>query len=262
MNPAQYCVPDQKLIFDVQDLHVAINGKTALAGVGISVRAHEVSAVIGPSGSGKSTLLKVMNRTLELTPGAKILKGDIRFKGEVIYGRDTDAQLVRKRICMVHQKPVAFPMSLKENILFGIRFHQLWNGRSGEEIVETYLERSGLWNEVKDRIHEPASRLSVGQLQRLCIARALANDPEALLMDEPCSALDPLSTAKIEDLIHGLKQELPIIIVTHNLAQAQRISDHSLFISEGRSLEEGPTGQLFTDPRNERVRDFITGRIG
>ncbi|MBF0557918.1 MAG: phosphate ABC transporter ATP-binding protein [Nitrospirae bacterium] len=259
---AQYSAPAFGSVLKVQNLDVAINGRATLSGVGISAHEHEVSAVIGPSGSGKSTLLKVLNRTLELTPGAKVVKGDVLFKGEALYGSGTDAQLVRKRICMVHQKPVAFPMSIRENVLFGIRFHRLWNGRSGEEIVQTYLERAGLWNEVKDRLREQASRLSVGQLQRLCIARALANGPEALLMDEPCSALDPLSTAKIEELVFALKQDLPVIIVTHNLAQARRISNRSLFISGGRSLEEGPTEQLFTDPRNEQVRDFITGRIG
>ena len=254
--------PDQRPVIDVQDLHVAINGKIILHGVGISAWAQKVSAVIGPSGSGKSTLLRALNRTLELTPGGKILRGAVRFKGEALYGQGVDAQLVRKRICMVHQKPVAFPMSIAENVLFGIRFHRLWNGRSAETIIETYLERAGLWNEVKDRVREPASRLSAGQLQRLCIARALANDPEVLLMDEPCSALDPLSTAKIEELILGLKEQLPIVIVTHNLAQARRVSDRSVFICEGRSLEEGPTGRVFTEPRDERVRDFITGRIG
>ncbi len=191
-----------------------------------------------------------------------MVQGDIHFKGENLYSRGVDARIVRKRICMVHQKPVAFPMTIQENVLFGVRFHKHWHGRSKDEFARTYLERAGLWSEVKDRLRQPASRLSVGQLQRLCIARALANDPEALLMDEPCSALDPVSTARIEELILGLKQQLPVVVVTHNLAQALRIADRCLFLSAPVCLEQGPTSQIFTASENAGARDFVTGRIG
>jgi phosphate transport system ATP-binding protein len=247
---------------EVRDLSVAINGKTTLQKVEVNVPEHQVVAVIGPSGAGKSTFLRALNRTLELIPRARVIQGAVYFKGENLYGRKVDARLVRKRLCMVHQKPVAFPMSIRENLLFGVRFHQHWNGRSQEEFTRTYLEGAGLWAEVKDRLHEPATRLSVGQLQRLCIARALANDPEAVLMDEPCSALDPVSTARIEELIIHLKQKLPVIVVTHNLAQARRIADHCLFLADGICIEQGPTEQIFTDPDSAKVRDFVTGRIG
>lgn len=249
-------------IFDVHDLSVAFNGRSVLQRVNATVLDCQVLAIVGPSGSGKSTLLRTMNRTLELTRDARVTSGDIHFKGERLYGNGTDPRLVRKRICMVHQKPVAFPMSIGENVLFGVRFHKNWNGRTKDEIVQSCLEKVGLWDEVKDRLSEPASRLSVGQLQRLCIARALANDPEAILMDEPCSALDPASTGRIEELILAMKPHLPIVIVTHNLAQARRISDQSLFLYEGQSLEQDTTERIFTHPKNERVRDFITGKVG
>ncbi|HVP78455.1 MAG TPA: phosphate ABC transporter ATP-binding protein [Thermodesulfobacteriota bacterium] len=248
--------------FDIHDLSVAFNGRSVLRKVNAIALDRHVLAIIGPSGSGKSTLLRTMNRTLELTPDARVTSGDVLFKGERLYGNGTDARLVRKRICMVHQKPVAFPMSIAENVLFGVRFHKNWNGRRKDEIIQNCLENAGLWDEVKDRVSEPASRLSVGQLQRLCIARALANDPEALLMDEPCSALDPVSTARVEELIVALKRQLPVVIVTHNLAQARRISDQSLFLYDGQSLEQDVTERIFTDPRNGRVHDFITGKVG
>ena len=248
--------------FDIQELSVSFNGRPILRKVSADVLDRQVLAIIGPSGSGKSTLLRTMNRTLELTPDARVTSGDIFFKGERLYGNGTDARLVRKRVCMVHQKPVAFPMSISENVLFGVRFHKNWNGRGKDEIIQTNLEQAGLWDEAKDRLSEAASRLSVGQLQRLCIARALANDPEALLMDEPCSALDPVSTARVEELIVALKQQLPIVIVTHNLAQARRISDQSLFLYDGQSLEQDATERIFADPKNRRVRDFVTGKVG
>jgi phosphate transport system ATP-binding protein len=249
-------------IFDVRDLSVSFNGRSILRGVNATALDCQVLAIVGPSGSGKSTLLRTMNRTLELTRDARVTSGGVHFKGERLYGNGTDPRIVRKRICMVHQKPVAFPMSIAENVLFGVRFHGNWNGRTQEEIVQSCLERVGLWDEVKDRLSDQASRLSVGQLQRLCIARALANDPEAILMDEPCSALDPVSTGRIEELIMAMKPQLPIVIVTHNLAQARRISDQSLFLYDGQSLEQDTTERIFTHPKSERVRDFITGKVG
>ena len=258
-SPAQ---PPAALSFEVKDLSVSFQGKVTLKDVAAFIPDRQVLAVIGPSGAGKSTFLRVLNRTLELIPQAQVVRGDVYFKGENLYNRGVDARIVRKRICMVHQKPVAFPMSIRENVLFGVRFHKHWQGRSKEEFTRAYLEGAGLWGEVKDRLHQPASRLSVGQLQRLCIARALANEPEALLMDEPCSALDPVSTARIEELISGFKGQLPIIIVTHNLAQARRIADRCLFLSDGVCLEQGPTDRIFTASVDARVRDFVTGRIG
>ena len=261
-SDAQLPPPHYPVTFEVRRLSVSFHGQVTLKELATVIPDRQVLAVIGPSGAGKSTLLRVLNRTLELNPHARVVQGDIHFKGENLYGRGVDARIVRKRICMVHQKPVAFPMTIQENVLFGVRFHKHWNGRSKDEFVQTYLERAGLWSEVKDRLHQPAYQLSVGQLQRLCIARALANDPEALLMDEPCSALDPVSTARIEELILGLKQQLPVIVVTHNLAQALRIADRCLFLSGGVCLEQGPTAQIFTASENAGVRDFVTGRIG
>jgi len=262
LEEAREAPASEARIFDVHNLSVAFNGRSILRGVNAMALDRQVLAIVGPSGSGKSTLLRTMNRTLELTSDARVTSGDIHFKGERLYGNGTDPRLVRKRICMVHQKPVAFPMSIGENVLFGVRFHKNWNGRTKDEIVRSCLERVGLWDEVKDRLSDPASRLSVGQLQRLCIARALANDPEAILMDEPCSALDPVSTGRIEELILAMKPHLPIVIVTHNLAQARRISDQSLFLYDGQSLEQDTTERIFTHPRNDRVRDFITGKVG
>ena len=250
------------LSFEVRDLCVSFHGKVTLKDVAAAIPDRQVLAVIGPSGAGKSTFLRVLNRTLELIPRAQVVKGDVHFKGENLYSRGVDARIVRKRICMVHQKPVAFPLSIRENVLFGVRFHQHWQGRSQDEFTRMYLERAGLWDEVKERLRQPASRLSVGQLQRLCIARTLANEPEALLIDEPCSALDPVSTARIEELILGLKEQIPIIIVTHNLAQARRIADRCLFLSDGVCLEQGPTDRIFTASASARVRDFVTGKIG
>jgi phosphate transport system ATP-binding protein len=262
--PEEVCTSptSEARIFEVRELSVSFNGRAVLRKVNAMALDRQVLAIVGPSGSGKSTLLRTMNRTLELTRDARITSGDVHFKGERIYGNGTDARIVRKRICMVHQKPLAFPMSIGENVLFGVRFHRNWNGRTTDEIVRSCLERVGLWGEVKDRLSEAATRLSVGQLQRLCIARALANDPEAILMDEPCSALDPVSTGRIEELILTMKLQLPVVIVTHNLAQARRIADQSLFLYDGQSLEQGATEQIFTHSKNERVRDFITGKVG
>jgi phosphate transport system ATP-binding protein len=249
-------------IFTIRDLYATFRGRIVLNNISTSAYFRNVLAVIGPSGSGKSTLLRVMNRTLELTPGFKVTAGETLFKGINLYGPKVDARIIRKRICMVHQKPVAFPMSIGENVLFGIRFHKHWNGRTEEEVVMTSLERAGLWNEVKDRLRESASCLSVGQLQRLCIASALANDPEALLMDEPCSALDPVSTSRIEELILALKNQLPVIIVTHNISQARRIADRCLILFDGMVLDQGETDRIFCSPASQRVHDFISGRIG
>ncbi|MCX8021427.1 MAG: phosphate ABC transporter ATP-binding protein [Syntrophorhabdaceae bacterium] len=250
------------MTFVIRSLSIAYKGRVVLTDVNLNVPAKQITAVIGPSGCGKSTLLRALNRTLELVPGAEVKSGEVYFQGKNIYDKDTDVQIVRKRIGMVMQKPIAFPLSIKENVLFGVKFHKNFNGKSKGEIVETSLKTVGLFDEVKDRLNDKAYALSLGQLQRLCIARALANNPEALLMDEPCSALDPISTGKIEELILQLKDRLPIFIVTHNIAQAKRISDYCLFLSDGRVLQQCNTLEIFENPLDEKVRDFITGRIG
>ena len=246
----------------VKDISVTVNSREVLKNVSTVAQDRKILAVIGPSGSGKSTLMRTMNRTLDMIPGAKITSGNILFRQENLCCPTVDQRLVRKRIGMVQQKPVAFPMSIKENVLFGVRFHKNVSRKEADEVVEKSLKQSGLWNEVKDRLNDPASRLSIGQLQRLCIARTLANGPEVLLMDEPCSALDPISTGKIEEMIMTLKQSLPVVIVTHNLAQARRISDFCLFLSDGVALEQGFTEQIFTAPQQQQVYDFVSGKVG
>ncbi len=246
----------------VKEISVAVNGREVLKKVSTAAQDRKILAIIGPSGSGKSTLMRAMNRTLEMIPGARMTAGTIMFRTDNLCSSVVDQRLVRKRIGMVQQKPVAFPMSIRENVLFGARFHRSISRREADEVVETSLQQSGLWNEVKDRLHDPASRLSIGQLQRLCIARTLANGPELLLMDEPCSALDPISTATIEEMVMTLKQSLPVVIVTHNLAQARRISDQCLFLSDGVAVEQGETAQIFTSPKNSQVADFVSGKVG
>lgn len=246
----------------VKDISVTVNDREVLKNICTVAQDRKILAVIGPSGSGKSTLMRVMNRTLDMIPGARITSGNIFFRQQNLCCPSVDQRLVRKRIGMVQQKPVAFPMSIKENVLFGVRFHKNVGRKEADEVVEKSLKQSGLWNEVKDRLHDPASRLSIGQLQRLCIARTLANGPEVLLMDEPCSALDPISTGKIEEMIMTLKQSLPVVIVTHNLAQARRISDFCLFLSDGSVLEQGSTEQIFTAPKQQQVYDFVSGKVG
>ncbi len=252
----------QAATMQVHDICVTINGREVLSNVSTVAPDRKILSVIGPSGSGKSTLMRVMNRTLDLIPGAKVKSGRILFRQENLCCASADLRMIRKRIGMVQQKPVGFPMSIKENVLFGVRFHTRTSRQRNEEVAESALRQSGLWNEVKDRLNESASRLSIGQLQRLCIARTLANDPEVLLMDEPCSALDPVSTGKIEELIMNLKQSLPVVIVTHNLAQARRISDYCLFLSDGRVVEQGATEQIFTAPQHQQVYDFVSGKVG
>jgi phosphate transport system ATP-binding protein len=222
----------------------------------------EITAIMGPSGCGKSTFLRVLNRTLELIPQARLLSGTVAFHDKNLYGRGAHAAAIRKRIGLIHQRPVPFPMSILKDVLFGARYHGLFNGTQPMEYAHHYLEQVGLWNEVKDRLRDRAERLSGGQQQRLCLARTLANQPEVILMDEPCSSLDPAATQQIEELILGLKPRYTIIIVTHNLAQARRISDRAIFMLDGEIIEEGPTEKVFTSPHLTLTRDFISGRIG
>ena len=232
----------------------------ALKNVDLDIPEKKITAFIGPSGCGKSTLLKSLNRMNDLVEGCKIT-GDIRLDGEDIYG-DMDVNLLRKRVGMVFQKPNPFPMSIYDNIAYGPRTHGVHNKVALDEIVEKSLRGAAIWEEVKDRLRTSALGLSGGQQQRLCIARALAVEPEVLLMDEPTSALDPISTSKIEDLAEELKENYTIVMVTHNMQQASRISDKTAFFLLGEVVEFNDTEKLFTLPKDKRTEDYITGRFG
>ncbi|QKS02094.1 phosphate ABC transporter ATP-binding protein [Sphingomonas sp. CL5.1] len=234
----------------------------AISDVSIDIPQEEVTAFIGPSGCGKSTFLRTLNRMNDTVAAARVT-GDIRLDGEDIYAREMDVVQLRARVGMVFQKPNPFPKSIYENVAYGPRIHGLARGRADlDRIVEESLVRAGLWSEVKDRLADSGTTLSGGQQQRLCIARAIAVDPEVILMDEPCSALDPIATARIEELIHELRGRYAIVIVTHNMQQAARVSQKTAFFHLGRLVEYGDTSDIFTNPREERTRDYITGRYG
>jgi len=236
--------------------------KKAIDDVSIEVDRENVTAFIGPSGCGKSTFLRTLNRMNDTIASARV-EGLIELDGEDIYGKDMDVVQLRARVGMVFQKPNPFPKSIFENVAYGPRIHGLAAGRDElDEIVERSLKRAGLWEEVKDRLPESGTALSGGQQQRLCIARAIAVDPEVILMDEPCSALDPIATAKIEELIHELRGRYAIVIVTHNMQQAARISQRTAFFHLGELVEYGETSEIFTNPKVERTKDYITGRYG
>ena len=233
----------------------------ALYSVTLPVIANGVTAIIGPSGCGKSTLLRAMNRIYGLYPGQRAT-GDVLFDGENLLSPSQDLNLLRARIGMVFQKPTPFPMTIYENIAFGIRLYERLSRAELDERVETALKRAALWNEVKDKLDANGLSLSGGQQQRLCIARTVAVKPEMILFDEPCSALDPISTAKIEELIDELKQDYTIVIVTHNMQQAARVSDFTVFMYLGELIEFDATATLFTTPKDKRTQDYITGRFG
>ena len=232
----------------------------ALKGINLNIQANEITAFIGPSGCGKSTLLKSLNRMNDLVEGCRIT-GSILLDGEDIYG-DMDINLLRKRVGMVFQKPNPFPMSVYDNIAYGPRTHGIHSKAQLDDLVEKSLRDAAIWDEVKDRLKKSALGLSGGQQQRLCIARALAVQPEVLLMDEPTSALDPISTSKIEDLAVELKKDYTIVMVTHNMQQAARISDKTAFFLLGEVIEFGETEQIFSMPKNKKTEDYITGRFG
>ena len=232
----------------------------ALKGVSLNMEVNQVTALIGPSGCGKSTFLKSLNRMNDLVEGCRI-QGKVTLDGEDIYG-NMDVNLLRRRVGMVFQKPNPFPMSIYDNIAYGPRIHGVRSKAKLDEIVETSLRQAAIWEETKDKLKKSALGLSGGQQQRLCIARALAVEPEVLLMDEPTSALDPISTAKIEDLALELKKRYTIVIVTHNMQQAVRISDKTAFFLLGDLIEYAPTEQLFSNPVDKRTEDYITGRFG
>ena len=246
--------------FSVKGLDLYYGDFHALKDVNLDINAKEITAFIGPSGCGKSTFLKTLNRMNDLVEGCKIT-GDVRLDGENIYS-GMDVSQLRKRVGMVFQKPNPFPMSIYDNIAYGPRTHGIHNKAKLNEIVETSLRQAAIWDEVKDRLNKSALGMSGGQQQRLCIARALAVQPEVILMDEPTSALDPISTSKIEDLVIELKKDYTIIMVTHNMQQASRVSDKTVFFLLGEIIESVDTEKLFSVPTDKRTEDYITGRFG
>ena len=246
--------------FSVKGLDLYYGDFHALKDVNLDINAKEITAFIGPSGCGKSTFLKTLNRMNDLVEGCKIT-GDVRLDGENIYS-GMDVSQLRKRVGMVFQKPNPFPMSIYDNIAYGPRTHGIHNKAKLNEIVETSLRQAAIWDEVKDRLNKSALGMSGGKKQRLCIARALAVQPEVILMDEQTSALDPISTSKIEDLVIELKKDYTIIMVTHNMQQATRVSDKTVFFLLGEIIESGDTEKLFSVPTDKRTEDYITGRFG
>jgi phosphate transport system ATP-binding protein len=245
-----------------RNVSVSYGAKQAIHDISIDVDMDHVTAFIGPSGCGKSTFLRTLNRMNDTIPSARVT-GDVRIDGQDIYAAEMDVVQLRARVGMVFQKPNPFPKSIYENVAYGPRIHGLSGSRAElDMIVERSLTRAGLWNEVKDRLSESGTALSGGQQQRLCIARAIAVDPEVILMDEPCSALDPIATARIEELIHDLRGRYAIAIVTHNMQQAARVSQRTAFFHLGTLVEYGKTSDIFTNPKEERTKDYITGRYG
>ena len=252
---------DERFDITVSDCNLYYGDFQALKSVDIHIEENEVTALIGPSGCGKSTFIKMLNRMNDLVEDCRIT-GKILIGGQDIYAKGTDVTLLRKNTGMVFQKPNPFPMSIYDNIAFAPRTFGIKKKRELDRIVDSSLKQVGLWNEVKDRLRKSAMGLSGGQQQRLCIARALAADPKILLMDEPTSALDPISTGKIEELINELKEDYTIVIVTHNMQQATRISDKTAFFLLGEIIEYGTTEGLFSKPHDERTENYITGRFG
>ena len=248
-------------IMTVEGLDLWYGDHQALHDISLNIPEKSITALIGPSGCGKSTFLKTLNRMNDLIPGVKIT-GDVRYRDQDIFAPGTDVNELRREIGMVFQKPNPFPMSIYDNIAYGPRTHGIKNRARLDEIVEKSLRGAAIWDEVKDRLKKNALGLSGGQQQRLCIARALAVEPEVLLMDEPTSALDPISTSKIEELAMQLKEQYTIVIVTHNMQQAVRISDRTAFFLLGELVECGDTQQLFSQPQDKRTEDYITGRFG
>ena len=254
--------PDNGVRMRVDELSVYYGKVQAVKQVTLSIRTHKVTALIGPSGCGKSTFIRCLNRMHELTPGARV-EGKVLLDEQDLYGTGVDPVDVRRRVGMVFQKPNPFPnMSVRDNVIAGFRLNGVRDRKTLDEVVEKSLRGAALWDEVKNNLQKSGASLSGGQQQRLCIARALAVNPEVLLMDEPCSALDPIATAKIEELIHELKEQVTIVIVTHNMQQAARVSDFTAFFYLGELVEFGETGKLFTAPEKRQTEDYITGRFG
>ena len=252
---------DQKAKIEVRSLCFHYGRYQALHDVSIDIPEHKVTAFIGPSGCGKSTLLRTFNRMYELYPEQKA-SGEVRMDGENLLSGRQDVSLLRARVGMVFQKPTPFPMSIYDNIAFGIKLYERLPRGELDERVESALRKAALWDEVKDKLRQSGTSLSGGQQQRLCIARAIAVRPEVLLLDEPASALDPISTARIEELVHELKRDYTIAIVTHNMQQAARVSDYTAYMYLGRLIEFGVTDQIFVNPAKKETEDYITGRFG
>ncbi|HSR68824.1 MAG TPA: phosphate ABC transporter ATP-binding protein PstB [Acidobacteriota bacterium] len=246
-------------VLRTEKLTVTYAGKRALEEIDLQVHRRRITALIGPSGCGKSTLLRTLNRMNDFIPGAAI-GGKVYFEDIDLYGQGVDVTEVRRRIGMVFQSPNPFPKSIYKNVVWGPRIHRM--GGDSEQRVEQALKRAALWSEVHDRLHQSALELSGGQQQRLCIARALAMDPEVILMDEPCSALDPVATNRIEELLSDLRNEHTIVIVTHNMQQARRIADYTAFLDAGRLIEFASTDEIFDDPKEKRTADYVAGRFG
>lgn len=260
-NRQQKSSGDEECSLEVKNLKLFYGEKQALNGIDMHIAKKRVTAFIGPSGCGKSTLLRCFNRMNDLVDGARV-EGEILLEGENIYDKSVSAVELRRRIGMVFQKPNPFPKSIYENVAYGLRLQGIKDRRVLDESVEKSLKGSALWDEVKDRLHDSALGLSGGQQQRLVIARAIAVEPEVLLLDEPASALDPISTLKIEELIYELKNDYTIVIVTHNMQQAARVSDYTAFMYMGDMIEFADTDTLFTNPRQKQTEDYITGRYG
>ena len=248
-------------IITVKDMNLWYGDHQALKNINIEIPEKSITALIGPSGCGKSTFLKTLNRMNDLVPNVKIT-GDIRYNDTDIFSKEVDVNSLRKEIGMVFQKPNPFPMSIYDNVAYGPRTHGITNKAQLDEIVESALRDAAIWDEVKDRLKKNALGMSGGQQQRLCIARALAVQPKILLMDEPTSALDPISTSRIEELVMELKEKYTIVMVTHNMQQAVRVSDHTAFFLLGELVEFGKTDDIFSQPKDKRTEDYITGRFG
>ncbi|MFK3923887.1 phosphate ABC transporter ATP-binding protein PstB [Serratia liquefaciens] len=252
---------DEHTALAVNDLNLFYCEKQVLHDISLRIPKHRVTALIGPSGCGKSTLLRCFNRMNDLVDNCRI-EGDLQLNGQSIGGAQIDVAALRRRVGMVFQRPNPFPKSIYENVVYGLRLQGVRDRRILDEAVERSLRAAALWHEVKDRLRENAFRLSSGQQQRLVIARAIAIEPEVLLLDEPTSALDPISTLTIEELISALKQQYSVVLVTHNMQQAARVSDYTAFIHQGRLVEYNDTDDIFTSPRQRRTEDYITGRYG
>lgn len=252
---------NQNIVYDTKDLNLWYGEGHALKNINLSIYENEVTAIIGPSGCGKSTYIKTLNRMVELVPSVKI-SGEILYREKNILDKNFKVEDLRTRVGMVFQKPNPFPKSIYENIAYGPKIHGIKNKKILDEIVEQSLRGAAIWDEVKDRLHQNAYGLSGGQQQRICIARCLAIEPDVILMDEPTSALDPISTLKVEELVQELKKNFSIIIVTHNMQQAARISDKTAFFLNGEVIEYANTNKIFSTPTDKRTEDYITGRFG
>jgi len=261
MNPESVDLSKNPVIIEAENVDLFYGSSQALKGISMTMRRNQVTAFIGPSGCGKSTLLRCLNRMNDLIDSVRVV-GSIKLDDEEITGQSTDVISLRRRVGMVFQQSNPFPKSIYENIVYGLRIAGVNDKTTLDETVERSLQGAAIWNEVKDRLHDSALGLSGGQAQRICIARAIATGPEVILMDEPCSALDPLSTLKIEELIDELKEKYTIIIVTHNMQQAARVSDATAFFYLGELIEMGDTKKIFTNPEKQQTEDYITGRFG